>query len=120
MEAQKRNELEARRIDWNKELEDALGEAGRVKNESDAYYQTQTNAAKAVIAGAQAEAEGVRKEAQALGKMGGDTYVKTQVSKLLSKKRIMLVPGTNVATMEDGQLPLVDAEERAAGQRPVG
>jgi hypothetical protein len=32
----------------------------------------------------------------------------------------MLVPGTNVATMEDGQLPLVDAEERAAGQRPVG
>jgi regulator of protease activity HflC (stomatin/prohibitin superfamily) len=100
MEAQKKNELEAKRIDWNKELEDALGEAGRVKNESDAYYQTQTNAAKAVIAGAQAEAEGVRKEAQALSKMGGDAYVKIQVSKLLSKKRIMLVPGTNVSTLD--------------------
>ena len=100
MEAQKKSELEAKRAQWNQQLEDALGEAGRVRNEADGYYQTKTNEAKAVIAVAQAEAEGVRKEAEALGKLGGDAYVKMQVAQLLSKKRILLVPGSNVSTMD--------------------
>jgi regulator of protease activity HflC (stomatin/prohibitin superfamily) len=100
MEVQKKSELEAKRSQWNQELEDALGEAGRIRNEADAYYQTKTNEAKAVVAAAQAEAEGVRKEAEALGKLGGDAYVKIQVSQQLSKKRIMLVPGTNVSTLD--------------------
>ena len=52
------------------------------------------------MAVAQAEAEGVRKEAEALGKLGGDAYVKMQVSQMLSKKRILLVPGSNVSTMD--------------------
>ncbi len=52
-------------------LEDARGEAGRLKNDADGYYQTKTNQAKAVVAVAQAEAEGIRKEAEALGKLGG-------------------------------------------------
>src|SRR5262249_52442059 len=73
MEVQKKSELEAKRAQWNKELEDALGEAGKVRNEADGYYQTKTNEAKATIAEAQAEAEGVRKEAEALGKLGGDS-----------------------------------------------
>jgi len=100
MEVQKKSELEAKRSQWNQELEDALGEAGRIRNEADAYYQTKTNEAKAVVAAAQAEAEGVRKEAEALGKLGGDAYVKIQVSQQLSKKRILLVPGTNVSTLD--------------------
>jgi regulator of protease activity HflC (stomatin/prohibitin superfamily) len=98
--AQKKSELEAKRALWNQQLEDALGSAGRRRNEADAYYQTKTNEAKAVVAVAQAEAEGVRKEAEALGKMGGEAYVKMQVAQLLSKKRILIVPGSNVSTMD--------------------
>jgi regulator of protease activity HflC (stomatin/prohibitin superfamily) len=100
MEVQKKSELEAKRGEWNRQAEDALGEAGRIRNEADAYYQTKTNEAKAIVAGAQAEAEGVRKEAAALSKMGGEAYVKMQVARQLSKKKILLVPGTNVSTMD--------------------
>jgi regulator of protease activity HflC (stomatin/prohibitin superfamily) len=98
--AQKKSELEAKRAQWNQQLEDSLGVAGRLRNEADAYYQTKTNEAKAIVAVAQAEAEGVRKEAEALGKLGGDAYVKMQVSQMLSKKRILIVPGSNVSTMD--------------------
>jgi len=104
MEVQKKSELEGKRSEWNKLMEDALGEAGRARNEADGYYQTKTNEAKAVVAVAQAEAEGVRKEAEALGKLGGDAYVKMQVAKQLSTKRIMLVPSTNVSTMNVNQM----------------
>jgi regulator of protease activity HflC (stomatin/prohibitin superfamily) len=100
MEVQKRSELEAKRSAWNRQLEDSLGQVGRIRNEADAYYQTKTNEAKAILAGAQAEAEGVRKEAEALSKMGGEAYVKMQVAKQLSKKKILLVPGTNISTMD--------------------
>jgi regulator of protease activity HflC (stomatin/prohibitin superfamily) len=104
MVVQKKSELEAKRSGWNRALEDANGRAGRTRNEADAYYQTKTNEAKAVIAVAQAEAEGVRKEAEALGKLGGDAYVKMQVAQQLSKKRILLIPGTNVSTMNVNQM----------------
>jgi regulator of protease activity HflC (stomatin/prohibitin superfamily) len=104
MEVQKKSELEGKRAEWNKQLEDAQGEAGRVRNEADGYYQTKTNEAKAIVFTAQAEAEGVRKEAEALGKLGGDAYVKMQVAKQLSTKRIWIVPGTNVSTMDVNQM----------------
>lgn len=104
MEVQKKSELEAKRATWNQRREDALGAAGRIRNEADGYYQTKINQAKAVLATAQAEAEGIRKEAEALGKLGGDAYVKMQVAKQLAKKKILLVPGTNVSTMDVNQL----------------
>ncbi len=128
MFVQKQSELEGKRSEWNKQLEDALGEAGRIKNEADGYYQTKTNAAKAQIAVAQAEAEGVRKEAEALGKLGGDAYVKMQVAKQLARKKIMLVPSANVSTMNVNELvsyllgrahaPAVEAPETAAPAVP--
>jgi regulator of protease activity HflC (stomatin/prohibitin superfamily) len=99
MEVQKKSELEAKRSQWNKHMEEALGEAGRVRNNADAYYQTKTNEAQAIVARAQAEAEGIHKEAEALGKLGGDAYVKMQVAQMLSKKKVILVPGSNVSTM---------------------
>jgi regulator of protease activity HflC (stomatin/prohibitin superfamily) len=104
MEVQKQSELEGKRSEWNKLTEDALGAAGQARNEADGYYQTKTNEAKAVVAVAQAEAEGVRKEAEALGKLGGDAYVKIQVAKQLSTKRITLVPMTTVSTMDVNQM----------------
>ncbi len=97
---QKAAELEARRSEWNQRLEAARGEAGRLRNEANGYYQTQTNHAKAIVAAAQAEADGVRKEAQALSRLGGDAYVKMQVAKQFADKRIFIVPGTNVSTMD--------------------
>ena len=101
---QKQSELEGKRSEWNRRLEDALGEAGRIKNEADGYYQTKTNLAKATIAVAQAEAEGLRKEADALGKLGGDAYVKMQVAKQLAQKKILIVPGSNVSTMNVNEM----------------
>jgi regulator of protease activity HflC (stomatin/prohibitin superfamily) len=100
VEVQKKSELEAGRALWNRQVEDAGGEAGRIRNEADGYYQTRTNEAKALVAVAQAEAEGVRKEAAALSKLGGEAYVKMQVAQQLSRKRVTLVPGTNVSTMD--------------------
>ncbi len=104
VEVQKKSELEAKRSTWNRQLEDALGEGGRIRNEADAYYQTKINEAKAVLAVAQAEAHGVRKEAEALGKLGGEAYVKMQVAKQLSQKRILIVPGTSVSTLNVNQM----------------
>mgnify|MGYP003587077757 CR=1 FL=1 len=104
MEVQKRSELEGRRAGWNKLLEDARGEAGRLRNEADGYFQTKTNQAKAIVAVAQAEAEGIRKEAEALGKLGGDAYVKMQVAKQFAQKKILIVPGTNVSTMNVNEM----------------
>jgi regulator of protease activity HflC (stomatin/prohibitin superfamily) len=104
MEVQKKSELEGKRAQWNRQLEEAMGEAGRTRNEADAYYQTKTNEAQAVLAKAEAEAEGVRKEAAALSKMGGDAYVKMQVAQRLSQKRIVIVPGTNVSTMNVNEM----------------
>ena len=118
MEVQKKSELEGKRSQWNQELEDALGEAGRTRNGADAYYQTKTNEAKALVASAQAEAEGVRKEAEALGKMGGDAYVKIQVSQQLSKKRILLVPGTNVSTLDVNKMVNFLLGRGEAGAQP--
>ena len=99
MIVQKQSELQAKRAEWNRKKEDALGEAGRVRNEADGYYQTQSNKAKALVAAAQAEAESTRKEAQALDKLGGDAYVKIQLAKQFGEKKILLVPNANVATM---------------------
>ncbi len=101
---QKQSELEAKRAEWNQKLEDARGNAGKLRNEADAYLQVKTNEAKGILAVAQAEAEGIKKEAEALGKMGGDAYVKMQVAKQLAQKKILLVPGTNVSTMNVNDL----------------
>jgi regulator of protease activity HflC (stomatin/prohibitin superfamily) len=104
MEVQKKSELEGKRAEWNRRLEDANGQAGKVKNDADGYFQTKTNQAKAIIAVAQAEAEGIRKQAEALGKMGGDAYVKMQVAKQFAEKKILIVPGSNVSTMNVNEL----------------
>jgi regulator of protease activity HflC (stomatin/prohibitin superfamily) len=104
MEVQKKSELEGKRAEWNRRLEDAGGQAGKVKNDADGYFQTKTNQAKAIIAVAQAEAEGIRKQAEALSKMGGEAYVKMQVAKQFADKKILIVPGSNVSTMNVNEL----------------
>ncbi|HET6439105.1 MAG TPA: SPFH domain-containing protein [Anaeromyxobacter sp.] len=112
----KQTELEGRRSDWNQRLEAARGEAGRIQNDADGYYQTQTNRAKAILAEAQAEADGVRKEAEALAKLGGDAYVKMQFSKMFAEKRVFLVPGSNVSTLDVNSV--LNLLMRNAAQQP--
>jgi regulator of protease activity HflC (stomatin/prohibitin superfamily) len=104
MEEAKRSELQARRAEWNKLQEDALGEAGRVRNQADGYAQTQINLAKATLARAQADAAATVKEAEALSKMGGEAFVKMEVARQFAKKRITLVPAANVTTMNINKL----------------
>ncbi len=104
MVQQKQSELEGKRSEWNKALEEANGEAGRVRNEADGYYQIKTNEAKAIIAAAQAEAEATKKEAAALAKLGGDAYVKMQLAKKLAKKRILIIPASNISTTNVNEL----------------
>ena len=112
------SELEARRSGWNQKLEEARGEAGRARNEADGYYQTKTNEAKAILVAAAAEADGVRKEAEALSKLGGDAYVKMQVAKRFADKKIFLVPGTSVSTLDvNGALNFL--MRNAAGPTPA-
>jgi hypothetical protein len=118
MEVQKKSELEAKRSEWNQLTEDAQGQAGRTKFEADGYYQTKTNEAKAVVAVAQAEAEGTRKEAEALGKMGGDAYVKMQVAKRLAGKKVFLVPASNVSTMDVNKMVDYLVGQHAAAAAP--
>jgi len=36
--------------------------------------------------------------------MGGDAYVKMQVAKQFAKKKILIVPGSNVSTMNVNEL----------------
>jgi regulator of protease activity HflC (stomatin/prohibitin superfamily) len=117
MEEAKRSELQAKRAEWNKLSEDALGEAGRVRNEADGYSQTQMNVAKATLARAQAEASATVKEAEALAKMGGEAFVKMEVAKQFAKKKILLVPAANVATMNVNKL--VEAMAADALGEPV-
>lgn len=118
---QKQSELEARRSEWNQKLEEARGQAGRVRNDADGYYQTQTNQAKAVVAAAQAEADGVRKEAAALSRLGGDAYVKIQVSKRFAEKRVFLVPGSNVSTLDvNSTLRFLLKDAASPGPRRAG
>lgn len=99
VEEAKRSELQAKRAEWNKRMEDALGEAGRVRNDADGYGQTKTNEAKALLAEAKAETDATVKEAEALGKMGGDAYVKMQLAKQFATKKFVIVPATSVSTM---------------------
>ncbi len=101
---QKQSELQGKRAEWNQKLEDSRGQAGRLRNEADAYASKRSNAAKALLAQASAEADSTRKEAEALNKLGGDAYVKMQVARQFAAKRFTLVPQSNVSTMNVNQL----------------
>ena len=52
-----------------------------------------------MLAQATAEADASRKEAAALNRLGGESYVKMQVARQLAAKRILIVPAANVSTM---------------------
>src|SRR5262249_33748160 len=116
MIVQKQSELQAKRAEWNRKKEDALGEAGRVRKDADGYYQTQSNKAKALVAAAQAGGEATRKGAQAMEQTGEEADGKNQLAKQFGEKKILLVPNTNVATMNVNKMLdyLIGQESSAA------
>ena len=77
---------------------------GRIRNDADGYYQTMSNEAKAVIVAAQASADATKKAASALDKAGGEAYVKMELAKMLATKKILIVPASNVSTMNVNQM----------------
>lgn len=120
MAEQKLSELEAKRSEWNKKLEEARGEAGRMRNETDAYFQTKSNEAKGILLAAQAETEATRKAAEALNRGGGDAYVKMRLAEKLAQKRVLLVPAANVSTMNVNQLVDYLVGQQATPATPGG
>ncbi len=120
MGSQKSSELEGKRVEWNRKLADAEGEAGKARAEADGYFQTKSNQAKATLAVAQADAEGIRKEAEALGKLGGDAYVKMQLAKQFAKHRVLLVPQSNVASMNVNKVIEQLTKQAAADRAEAG
>ena len=69
----------------------------------DEVFATMTALAEESIAAAVA-ATGVPLAVAGLGKLGGEAYVKMQVAQQLSHKRVTIVPGSNVSTMDVNKL----------------
>lgn len=78
----------------------ADGEYQRAVIEADAYYLQQERIAQAMLAEAQAEAEGMRQLNAALSGPGGTEVVKLAITEALAQKKIVMVP------MGDGGLDL--------------
>jgi len=86
----------------------ADGEFERAKIEADAYFLQQEQLAEAILAEAQAEAEGIRKMNEALSGPGGAEVVKLRIAEALAEKKIVMVPmgggGLDVRSMDVNQL----------------
>ena len=66
-----------------------------------------------------AVALGTRTVAVGLGARGGDAYVKMQVAKQFAKKKFLLVPGSNVSTMNVNDLVDYLVGRAAGPSRPA-
>ena len=86
----------------------ADGEYERAKIEADAYFLQQELIAKATLAEAEAEAEGIRKMNEALSGSGSSEVVKLAIADALKDKKIVMVPmgsgGLDVRSMDINQL----------------
>ena len=51
--------------------------------------------------------------------MGGEAYVKMQVAQQLAKKRILIVPGSNVSTMDVNSMVSFLLGRNAAAAEPA-
>lgn len=86
----------------------ADGEYQRAKIEVDAYYLQQERIAEAMLAEAEADAEGIRKMNEALAGSGSSEVVKLAIAEALKDKKIVMVPmgsgGLDVRSMDINQL----------------
>lgn len=109
----------AAKEEYKKKLQDAIGlvnemvakadgEYLQAKLEADAYYEKQKMIAQAIEAEGLAEAEGLKKMAEALVGTGGEVIVKLRIAEALKGKRILLIPisggGMDIKTTDINRL----------------
>lgn len=109
----------AAKEEYKKKLQDAIGlvnemvakadgEYLQAKLEADAYYEKQKMIAQAIEAEGLAEAEGLKKMAEALAGPGGEVIVKLRIAEALKGKRILLIPisggGMDIKTTDINRL----------------
>jgi regulator of protease activity HflC (stomatin/prohibitin superfamily) len=98
-----KSESRAAEEEWRQKLQEAIGTVNQIvaradgqflqtKIDADAYYDQQERIAKAILAEAEAEAEGLRGMIQALEGPGGEAMVKLKVAEALQGKPILLLP----------------------------
>ena len=98
-----KSEARAAEEEYLRKLQDAIGEVNimvakadgeyqQAKIEADAYYEQQDKASQAVIAEANAQAEGLRGMIKALEEEGGEALVKLKIAEALQDKPIVLLP----------------------------
>lgn len=103
----------------------ADGEYEKAVIEADAYCLQQESIAKATLAEAQAEAEGIRKMNEALSGPGSPEVVKLAIAEALANKKIVMVPmgtgGLDVRSMDMNQfLGMYGAKALAEVKEPLG
>jgi regulator of protease activity HflC (stomatin/prohibitin superfamily) len=103
-----RSAAEAAVKEWERELEKTRGEVGQriaaergktqqLRLEADAYYESKSLEAEAVLAERTANAEGIHKLRDAMSGPGGRTLVKLRVADALEGKRIVQFPTSDGA-----------------------
>lgn len=112
-------EAKATKKEYEKKLQDAIGEVNRIvarvdgefqraKLEADAYYEKQEMIAQAIETEGIAQAQGIAKMNEALAGSGGEVMVKLKIAETLKNKRIILLPlasgGMNLRTININEL----------------
>ncbi|MFP4500133.1 MAG: SPFH domain-containing protein [Candidatus Hydrogenedentota bacterium] len=122
VEEEYRTKVEEARAGVEKVQARADGEYERAKIEADAYFEQETQVAKAIEAEAIAEAEGLRQLHAALAGAGGERLVNLAVAGALKDKRIIMLPegGLDVrSTNVNELLQLYGIKAAGEGGAPV-
>ncbi|HEY4563027.1 MAG TPA: hypothetical protein VIJ36_08605, partial [Thermoanaerobaculia bacterium] len=84
--------LQAKVAELTEQLTRAQGDFEQAKRNADAYLVQRQQGAQAILAEKTAQAEGIRKERNALNSSAGDAYVNLQLIDALRKKEIRQIP----------------------------
>ncbi|HYG65607.1 MAG TPA: SPFH domain-containing protein [Thermoanaerobaculia bacterium] len=84
--------LQSKVAELTEQLTRAQGEFEQAKRAADAYLVRRQQEAQAILAEKRAQAEGIRKERDALNGSAGDAYVNLQLIEALQKKEIRQMP----------------------------
>jgi regulator of protease activity HflC (stomatin/prohibitin superfamily) len=84
--------LQSKVAELTEQLTRAQGEYEQAKRAADAYLVRRQQEAQAILAEKRAQAEGIRKERDALNGSAGDAYVNLQLIEALQKKEIRQIP----------------------------
>ena len=98
------------------------GKAKQVELQADAYFESKKLDASAITTERKTQAQGLRKQRQAIAGAGGKTMVKLKVAESLQGKRIILIPigeggGINLQKTDINDLLGLMGVEKAAEKK---